>query len=357
MADFTKTGFARDDVNMPYDADVIARLYPADMSGFARDVIEGHLGHTPPRRPPPDLASRELTVEPEEIRSLGDELPYIEFKFSQPPRSSSGFVFGTRPNSDVVLRDREGKTLPGLSRNHFALTYKNTFRDGRSRLVVRDLESLHGTTVTYDAMGKDRRRKFDWTVSGSAVALRVQTLIIQPNPRLRFRLVVMQHNISSPAYNAKIRMFRGGAALAMDFLGGLGLENGPATELQTGAHTPVKDPILIERELIAKTGSTIVTRYWDVSTGEEYACKSPAGARYDTRDWEGQMRVMGKVSHVRPTRRLDLCLPLCSCLVRNTSSGSVERCSARRRASIWITCHSGTSKRSINAARSRPWNP
>ncbi len=286
---------------MPYDPDVIARLYPAEPDGFANDVICNHRGHIPARRPAPDRTSRESTVGLDEDRNPIDELPYIEFRFSRPPRSSLGFVFGTGSNSDVVLKDRKGNVRSRLSRSHFALTYKNAFRDGHSRLVVRDLESLHGTTVTYDSKGKDRRRKFDWTVSGPGVPVRVRTLIIQPDPWLTFRLIVMHHNIASPAYNASIQMFRRGGASAMDLLGGLGFENGPETERQTGVHTPVKDPVFIEREVISKTGSTIVTRYWDVSSGEEYVCKSPAGARYDMRDWEGQIRVMGKVSHVSPT--------------------------------------------------------
>ncbi len=304
-------------LNMPHDADVIARLYPADIRGFARDVIENHVGHTPPRCPTPDRTSRESTPELE-WNDPNDELPFIEFNFRRPPRSSAGFIFGTGRNSDVVLRNREGRTVPGLSRSHFALTYKNTFDDGCHRLVVRDLDSVQGLIITYDGEGNHRRRKFDWVVSGFGFPTRTETLIIQPDPQLVFRLVVTHHDVNSPTYNANVQMIRRGAAPAMDSLGGLGLENGPETEPQTGVHTPLKEPILVERGLITKSASKIVTHYWNVSTGEEYACKSPAGARYDTRDWENQIRTMGKVSHVSPTHRLDFRSLWYSRLTRNT---------------------------------------
>jgi serine/threonine-protein kinase Chk2 len=221
-------------------------------------------------------------------------LPYIEVRFSNVPRTSVGLVFGKDPStSDILL-----PPLPGISRSHFALTYKNTFVDGCYRVVVRDLGSTRGAAVSYDRKGDHVRSKFDWIVSGFDPPSRTEVLIIQPNKAPQFRLVVAHHDITSPIYISNVEQFRRGAVAAEDLLGGLGLQSGLETERTTGAHTPVDKPVLIPQGWIAQGGFGVVSRHWNVSTGEEYACKQPIGTDYDRRAWEKEIGIMKQISHV-----------------------------------------------------------
>lgn len=110
---------------------------------------------------------RESTDPPEEYEDDANKntLPCIELRFSDPPRTSAGLVFGTDPTtSDVILPG-----LKGISRRHFALTYKIKFDDGRDRLIVRDLGSTYGTIVKYDGKGDRLRSKFDWIIGGGGL--------------------------------------------------------------------------------------------------------------------------------------------------------------------------------------------
>jgi serine/threonine-protein kinase Chk2 len=339
----------------PEDPDLIARVYPADPAGHARDVIMKHpwgvAREREPSLPARSRTSRESTVESQG----GDELeglPYLELRFSQLPRSSSGFVFGTsKATSDVVLPG-----WPGISRNHFALTYKNTFRDGKYRLVVRDLGSTSGTVVTYDRRGGERRSKFDWAVSGFVVPASAKTLIIEPHRSVRFRLVVPHHNLRSPDYIRNVERFRQGAAAAEDLLGVLGFQHGPETERPTGIHTPLEIPVFIKQDLIAQGASGVVSRYWNVSNGEEHACKQPVGKDYQKRAWEKEIDIMKQVSHVGQDPQRLHSKRQYSCLNRKTSFGCAFLSWSPSRVFFWSTCHSGASKMCTEGIRSHTMN-
>lgn len=141
------------------DTDLIARVYPyQDNSGFdyAKEAIEaiGATGESsryrpplvaPPERPKTRLSrkARESTEPLQTHEAHLDELPYLKLRFSDGPRTSWGLVFGTdHTTSDIVL-----PLDMGVSRRHFALTYKNSgFDDGCHRLVVRDLGSKFENT-------------------------------------------------------------------------------------------------------------------------------------------------------------------------------------------------------------------
>ncbi|KAL2020023.1 hypothetical protein VTK56DRAFT_8926 [Thermocarpiscus australiensis] len=114
------------------DTDLIARLYPDKDSTYAIDMIKNHPHCIHPKRRTRGL---EPTEPPESEDNDFDRLPRLELRFSNIPRTSSGLVFGRDPDTcDVVLPN-----IPGISRRHFALTFKNTFVDGLYRLIVRDL--------------------------------------------------------------------------------------------------------------------------------------------------------------------------------------------------------------------------
>lgn len=284
------------------DTNLIAQLYPYKDGQFyfAQSTIENNLRCMPPRLPrqqqekAPQSGSRRETTEPPEDDDDPDTLPYLEVRFSHAPRTSLGLVFGTDENiCDVVL-----PKIKGVSKRQVALTYKNNFPDGYSRLVVRDLGSTFGTIVTYDGKGGKRRSEFEWVLDGFHLPNDTKAFILQLHEKLQFRIIVAHHNITTPVYANNVERFRQGAANPQGLLRGLGLQSGPETERNTGTHTPVRQPILLPLGWIGKGGFGVVSRHWNVSTGEEFACKQPGEREYDRRAWEKEINIMRRIPHV-----------------------------------------------------------
>lgn len=182
--------------------DLIAQLYPVKEVGghiYARKVIQNSSRCVRPSREShhqeEDLFASHETREPtmsreatpENVpRSELTELPYLELRFSHGPRTPSGFVFGTDENCDIVLPS--AKKL-GLSRQHFALTYKR-FADGYFRLILRDIGSSYGTTVTYDSHGAKVRTHFHWVLHGFDVPKKIRVLVVKLRTNLQFQIVI-----------------------------------------------------------------------------------------------------------------------------------------------------------------------
>ena len=343
------------------DADLIALVYPFqdDRYGYAEDGIKSNSRSMPPRRPrqqqrqtqqaPQARRGRESTIPPEDREEPSpDELPYLELRFSHPPHTPSGLIFGMDEACDVVLPN-----IACISRRHIALTYKNQFEDGFYRLVVRDLGSTYGTVVKYDGKGNQRRRGFDWIVDGFRLPNNTDELIVEVDENLKFRIVIAHHDISSPTYVSNVERFREGAANTEALVGALGLESGPATGHKTGARSPVqdvKDPILIRQGLIGKGGFGFVKRYWNVSTGQEYARKQPVETRYSKKDWEKEIKIMNKISHVSrkqlPFGNSCILIYITRKILSNFISGKRSHCIS----CTWNTCLSETSKLSMPGA-------
>lgn len=269
------------------DTDLIARVYPSGKFYFelAQNMIKTSSRCMPPKIPqqlpretPQNRGTRESTA-PLETRVVDpDTLPYIELRFSDGPRTSSGFVFGKDPEaSDIVLPDDKH-----ISRRHFALTYNNKFDDGRYRLIVRDLGSTCGTIVTYDNEGGELRSNFDWTIDGFSVPNRKKQVIIEVPESLQLRVIVNHHhNTTSPTYVENVERFRQGVAGTLDLFGVLDIQTGPETERRSQVYSPVRHPFTLSQGWIAQGGFGAVSRRWDVSTGKEYARKQPIGKTYD----------------------------------------------------------------------------
>ncbi|KAK4114081.1 kinase-like protein [Canariomyces notabilis] len=280
------------------DSDLIARIYPEVSCVLAWDTIESHPLKAPPRfRLPPSEStpgrnSRESTASLDDDQTADklDSLPCIELRFSNLPRTPRGLVFGKDSDSDVLL-----PSLSGISRHHFALTYKNTFSDGLYRLIVRDLGSMHGTAVTYDKQGKEKRVRFDWIIAGFELPNKADAITVQPLPILRFRIVVADHDITSAAYIAKVERFLHGSTGVGSLFGNPLRRSGQETDCNTGELTPSDGPILLLQKVIAQGSFGTVSRYWDVSSGEEYARKEPVGREYDEKLWQEEIDIMRKV--------------------------------------------------------------
>lgn len=288
------------------DADLIACLYPVeDNYGHARKAIKklNKLRYVPAQLPQSEVQYGRRDRAPTQV-SLWcganplDCLPRIELRFSQPPKTSHGFVFGWDVNSDIVL-----PWIQGISFHHFALTF-----DEQNRLIVKDLGSFSGTEVTYDRKGQGKRSNFVWIIGGHKTPKGMTSIVINVHDTLKFQIVVSDHEIQSAQYVDNINRFRQGAASMDNLVSQIHLRSRPQTELASGAETPGTDPIVLKREL-GRGAFGVVSYIWDVSTGEEHALKEPsveairAGkVKYDA--WKNEARIMGQISHVSSAKLL-----------------------------------------------------
>ncbi|KID88160.1 protein kinase, partial [Metarhizium majus ARSEF 297] len=218
-----------------------------------------------------------------------DYLPSLVIRFSDVPRTNKGLVFGSNPNCDVVLK------IQGVSNIHFSLTF-----DEHGRPIINDLNSLMGTQVTYDGEGKGARRDFRWIVGGHEIPQAMTSIILTVINAVSVKIVVQPHDITSPEYMAKVACFRQGSATTESLLDDLGFSN-PPTRPRTGAHTPSNEAIHLQKKLGAGAFG-VVTRFWNVSTGEEHVVKTPSpeairDRRVDHRAWKQEAYIMGLVSH------------------------------------------------------------
>ncbi|KAI0469409.1 kinase-like domain-containing protein [Xylaria cf. heliscus] len=291
------------------DADLIARVYPyCDWSRYAQTAIESSpLSMAPihPRQEPKatqaSRTTRGSTEPPDQYPPTLDQLPYLELRFSRAPRTSVGLIFGTDPSiCDVVL-----PPIAGVSRRHFALTYKNDFEDRCYRLILRDLGSTYGTTVTYDERGGLRQRRFDWILDGFDAPNKTKQLIIKLDEALRFWVIVNHQRINCPEYVNNVKRFCKGTAAAESLVAALGLWSGPETKRPTQSHSPVRDRIILAQECIGSGAFGTVDRCWDVSTGMELACKQPVPGPYNLREWRKEIDIMKGIKHKHIVLLLD----------------------------------------------------
>lgn len=283
------------------NANVIARVYagPHDNKRRASTAIKASKRYVVTHYEEEDTVQygrydRAATELPDDDNATAHlDMPHLEIKFSDIPRTSHGIVFGCDPDSDVVLPN-----LKGISKHHFSLTF-----DDANRLIVRDWGSLLGTEVTYDGDGRGIRSNFRWIVGGDQNPEEKTTILIKIHRTVEFQVVAAHHNVDSPEYIAKVRQFRQGTATAEDLFRDLDVPQRPDTELPTGSHTPGRGEIHLRKE-IGEGSYGVVTHFWNVSDGSEYALKEPTArairkrqVNYD--EWRKEARLMGQISHVR----------------------------------------------------------
>lgn len=277
------------------ESDLIARVYVyEDVTGHVAQVLEASSYYKPPRlraEVQPRRDAHEPTPEPTGPSnvSASDYTSCLELRFSTMPRTHHGLVFGSDPKSDVVL------PLAGISWHHFTLTF-----DDARRLIVED-RSLLGTEVTYDNQGHGKRSRFQWIVGGDPTPQHKTTIIISLHDIVKFRIVVTPYNPESQAYINQIDRFRQGIATAENLFRDLDIP--PETERPTGAHTPGTGEIYLEK-LVGNGSFAIVTHFWNVSTGNQYAFKKPLAKLIQTgqvnvNDWRNEAHIMSLISHVR----------------------------------------------------------
>ena len=238
-----------------------------------------------PRLQKTGLRSRESTapLEDEEDETAGAaSYPRLHLTFGSEVRGL-GIVIGTDPSCEIPV-----PKVPHISRHHCHLTF-----DNQRRLILRDT-SKHGTIVEYDGKGGELRRHFPWILGGCRTTQDTKKIVIKIQG-IAFQIQVTHHDLDPEQYNANVDRFR--QEESEPHLNGLGIYDPTAPPSQS--RTPDQEPLRLKQETLGKGAFAVVRRYWDVSTGDEYAYKEPINKRKFRKDlWDREIEIMRQISHV-----------------------------------------------------------
>jgi len=281
------------------DLNLIACLFPEDGDPEALEAIymsENRSRYVPPHVLPQGQTkskyrSRESTVslEEEEDNTPNDaSYPGLQLTFNPGPKAGQGLVLGTDPNCDIVLPQ-----LSMISRRHCALTF-----DAQRRLILRDF-SRNGTIVKYDDKGGESRHHFTWIAGGHNVPRDTKKILIEIQG-ISFRIIVSTHDENPRLYNANVDRFLQEAKANEELpFGGLGIQSLNSTAPPSGTQTPSQNPIRLKQGTLGKGAFAVVRRFWDVSTGHDYAYKEPRDKKkFNLEMWRKEADIMRQISHV-----------------------------------------------------------
>lgn len=274
---------------------LIVCLFPADGNSCALDVISNSdnalLYIFPQKEREVNCRSRESTASLSREETGPDYgcYPSLQLTFNPEPKSTRGFIFGTDRNCcDIIFPQ-----LRYISRRHCSITF-----DEKRRLVLHDL-SRHGTIVTYDGKGGEKRRNFTWILSGDE-ALPESKIILQIQD-IRFHLIVSRPKMHQDLYIANVdRFLQAARGTNEPSFGPFGIHSTKSTASQSGTQTP-QAPIYIFQEELGRGGFSIVNRIWDVSTGSLYASKE--FRNINGFDWELEVSNTRKASLISPVSK------------------------------------------------------
>ncbi|KAJ6786320.1 hypothetical protein PWT90_09331 [Aphanocladium album] len=236
------------------------------------------------------------------------QAPHLEISFDKPPQTSHGVIFGTNFGSDVLLPE-SGR----LSAHHFSIGF-----DEQQRLVIRDLNSSYGTQVTFGALGKGFRRRFQWLVS-CGDKLGPGPVIIKVNSELSFCLIPQRHDVTDFEYSRKVQYFCQGLGNTSQLFNSVNLKLYSASEPPQGANLFLQQPMYLEKPL-KSGGWGLITYRCNVSTGDEAVVKRPIEEHEDDQaDWSHEahcMRILEhdnilKLLHAEFSPRIELHLEYC----------------------------------------------
>lgn len=229
-----------------------------------------------------------------------DPLEYeacIKVTFNHIPKTRYGLRCGHGEDAELRL-----DPLQGVGLYHFALAFDDSYH-----LIVRDLWSTNGTTVSYGRAERGPWSNFSWIVGGSDFLDGMTSIIVKVQNLLQFQLVIPHHDIQSKFYRDKVDRYRAGCADVKRILslGNIGLSSQARTTLPSGIFTGAKRPtktVTLQKK-IGEGSFASVYRVWVVDTGLQYALKKPKEPMsIDRDDWEREAFIMERVKHVRLDR-------------------------------------------------------
>jgi len=224
-----------------------------------------------------------------------DNMDCLELRFTKGPKTSHGFVFGRDERCDIIIP----QDLTSISNYHFSITFENGFEDtDKYRLVLRDLNSRKGTSVTYDNKGEGFRRDLRWILSGHRNVCD-KTIIVELPGMLLLRIVVFVPEISGHLLGRVEDFLRQRSPEAL-FVN-LDLHEPPETETATSVHSSNSTPTLIEIAELGRGAFAMATHSWNISTGRVFARKTPLHplTKNDRAVWRREAELLARLSHVR----------------------------------------------------------
>ena len=148
--------------------------------------------------------------------------------------------------------------------------------------------------VEYDGKGGELRRHFPWILGGCRTTQDTEIIVIKIQG-IAFQIKVIHHDLSPEQYNINVDRFR--LEAGESHLNEFDIYDPTAPPSQS--RTPDQEPLLLKQETLGKGAFAIVRRYWDVSTGHEYAYKEPIDKRNFRKElWNREIEIMRRISHV-----------------------------------------------------------
>lgn len=271
-----------------FDGAAFATAKPENKSRFVAARHDSLKQRNIPRE---ERAGTELPVE----YGLFKNTDCLVLLFSHAAKTSVGVVGGCAINADFSLQD-----IPGVSKYHFAITF-----DEQNRPILRDLGSTGGTKVTYNGEEGQRLSNFDWPLVGPSIA-DGKPPILNITDLLQFKVIVPDHDYTSPEYIDKVKKFRTGTADPENLFASLIIQSAQGTQLPSGQQTPSRGPRsrpILYKKQIGEGNYGVVIYMWSLTTREEYIVKQPLpklirSRNFAEKTWRKEAEIMRSVSHV-----------------------------------------------------------
>jgi serine/threonine-protein kinase Chk2 len=140
---------------------------------------------------------------------------------------------------------------------------------------------------------------FTWILGGHDVPRDTKNIVIEIQG-ISFQIIVSTHDENPRLYNSNVDRFLQEVKANEELsFGGLGIQSLNSTAPPSGTQTPSQDPIRLKQETLGKGAFAVVRRFWDVSTGLDYAYKEPRDKKkFDWKMWEKEADIMSQISHV-----------------------------------------------------------
>lgn len=279
---------------------VVVRLYPADedLDSFAREIVNSEANKSlwiPSIDQIHDVATSVASTASNasmDGNGDGESLLYessLQLHIDSQQSHDNGFIIGRSPDCDVVVPDLKG--LESIAEYHCAILF-----DGRSRLILRDLQEPHlgdgpgGTAVAYNGQGGYTRRSFTWILFGDDFVDNGVPIVVTLSDTLKFRVVVSLDNQSdAPALPTRPKGATGGRER-------LGLTDNVVEP--NDDENPKQRAILVKTRELGRGAQATVSQVWNVSTGLEYASKDPLDRQYWQRLTK-ESELLKSIHHVR----------------------------------------------------------
>ncbi len=278
-------------------ANLIACLYAVDNDPLGHSQaavcsIDNKVRYFPAQQKTSDAFSRESTASLDSDEDSDQSLthlfkPGLQLTFEPRPKGGAavGFVVGTDVSScDIVMPN-----LKGISARHCYFTF-----NVNKQFIIYDF-SHNGSIITYDGKLREKRRDFQWILSGDEALEKTQKIVIQIHPHVSFQIVVSRQKTQLYRDNLD-RFFEEAAADEGLRLGGLGIQSKISTAAQSGERTPSQSPLYLPQGELGKGSFGLVTRVWDVNAG--IMCASKEFHDITRSNWRREASIMKRVSHV-----------------------------------------------------------